>query len=135
MAVELSVANTALALIGAAVAWLFKSSIQYGKDIAVLQNTIEYYIKKSVAGAAVVLDSPNPAPMEIRILLRKQVNGDLDDPAERDKLVAYLAQVIDDPNSPKSEKSAAFTMLNGMEAAKLLNPPKRSYWWPFGKSQ
>lgn len=108
-----------LGLISAAVAWLFKSMIQYGKDLVALQTAFKIYVEGTGKGAARVLDSPNPTPPEIRALLRKYERKELTDP-ERDELKQWLRELKNAPDADKSEKSAAIQLLVSMEAMKAL---------------
>lgn len=107
-------------LIAAAIAWLFKSTIQYGKDLVALQTAFKIYVEGNAKGAARVLDSPNPTPPEMRILLRKYERKELSD-EERIQLKQWLKDLKNAPDADKSERSAAVQLLASMEAMKALS--------------
>lgn len=106
-------------LVAAAIAWLFKSTIQHGKDVVALQTAFRIYVEGTAKGAARVLDSPNPTPPEIRVLLRKYERKELT-VDERAKLKEWLRDLKDAPDADKSERSAAVQLLASMEALKAL---------------
>ena len=108
-----------LGLLATAVAWLFKTVIQQGKDTVALQTAFKYYIESKAQGAAKVLDSPNPTPPELRKLLRRYYEGQSTE-AENKELRQWLRTLIDNPESPKSERSAALDILTAMGTMKLL---------------
>lgn len=100
-------------------AWLVKRSIAQGENYIALRTAFRFYLVQTGKGAAEVLDSPNPTPPDMRLLLRKYVNGSLSEPEERRKLKTWLYEVKDS-NAPKSERSAAIQLLAAMEASRLL---------------
>ena len=108
-----------LGLLATAVAWLFKTVIQQGKDTVALQTAFKYYIESRAQGAAKVLDSPNPTPPEMRQLLKRYREGTATE-AENKELRQWLKTLIDNPTSPKSERSAALDILAAMGTLKLL---------------
>lgn len=57
-----------LGLIATAIGWLFKSVIQLGKDVIAIQTAFKFYVDNKAKGAAMVLDSPNPTPEDMRKL-------------------------------------------------------------------
>jgi hypothetical protein len=113
-----------LGLLATAVAWLFKTVIQQGKDTVALQTAFKFYMESKAQGAAKVLDSPNPTPPEIRVLLRRYYNGESTE-TENKELRAWLKTMIDDPSCPKSERSAAMDILAAMKSISML--PKRGW--------
>lgn len=137
---DIKIADAVLGLIAMAVAWLFKQAIESGKERVGLQKDVErlqkelndtqkdlnhmerafqHYLERTGKGAAMVLDSPNPTPPEIRILLKKHVDGSLS-AEERQCLISYLRRLKDDTNVSKSERSAAFQLLAAMETMKMI---------------
>lgn len=108
-----------LGLLSAAVAWLFKTVIQYGRDLVALQTAFKIYLEGTAKGAAKVLDSPNPTPPEIRVLLKKYRRKELDG-EERERLKEFLKELTRSPDADKSERSAAIQLLASMEAMKAL---------------
>jgi hypothetical protein len=108
-----------LGLLATAVAWLFKSVIQQGKDTVALQTAFRYYIESRAQGAAKVLDSPNPTPPEMRQLLRRYYEGKATE-AENEELRHWLKSLIDNPESRRSERSAALDILTAMGTMKIL---------------
>lgn len=108
-----------MGLIAMAIGWLFKTTIQYGKDLVALQTAFKMYVEGTAKGAARVLDSPNPTPPEIRILLRKYERKDLT-ADESAKLREWLKSLKDAPDADKSERSAAVQLLASMEALRAL---------------
>lgn len=122
---EVNITTGIIGLIAAAVAWLFKSVIQMGKDVVRLQEAFKYYLSAQSKGAAMVLDSPNPTPDEVRQLLQKHMAGQSLTDEERERLIGYLRRLRNDPTAPKSERSAAIQLLAAMETIMLI-PPGRS---------
>lgn len=108
-----------MGLIAAAVAWLFKTVIEQGKAQVALKTAVTIYFEGMGKGAAKVLDSPNPTPPEIRVLLRKYERRELDD-SERQRLKQWLRDLKNSPDADKSERSAAVQLLASMEAMKVL---------------
>lgn len=115
-----------LGLIATAVAWLFKSEIQQGKDIVALQTAFKYYLDSKSKGAAMVLDSDNPTPPDMRILLKKYSNNTASK-EEVNELKVWLKGLIESNEASKSERSAALDILSGMGAMKILDGGKRNY--------
>lgn len=58
-----------LGLIAMALGWLFKTVIQLGKDVVAVQTAFKYYLDNKTKGAAMVLDSDNPTPPDVRKFL------------------------------------------------------------------
>jgi hypothetical protein len=85
-----------------------------------IETSLEIYFERTTKGAARVLDSPNPAPMEIRLLLRKYRADELTDEREYQQLLDWLQQMIRDSAAPKSERGAALDLLAGIEARSEL---------------
>ena len=108
-----------LGLLAAAVAWLFKTVIQQGKDVVRIETAFKYYLEEKSKGAAMVLDSPNPTPPDMRILLRKYYAG-MATKAEVDQLKQWLSDFIEDQSVKKSERSAALDILSSIDAIKIL---------------
>lgn len=114
-----------LGLIAMALGWLFKTVIQLGKDVVAVQTAFKYYLDNKTKGAAMVLDSDNPTPPDVRILLKKyyECTASKD---EIDELADWLEAFIKTPGVPKSERSAAIDVLSGMGAIKILERRKPS---------
>ena len=108
-----------LGLFAAAIGWLFKSVIQLRENVVAIQTAFRIYLEGTSKGAARVLDSPNPAPAEMRILLRKYQRRELTDD-ERIQLREWLKELKDAPDAERSERSAAVQLLASMEAMKAL---------------
>ena len=117
---EINVTTAVVGLIAAAVGWLFKTVIQLGKDVVKIQTAFSIYVEGTAKGAARVLDSPNPTPPAIRILLRKYERKELTD-EERGQLKQWLKDLKNAPDADKSERSAAVQLLASMEAMKALS--------------
>jgi hypothetical protein len=107
-----------------AIAWLFKSVIQLGKDVVAIQTAFRIYLEGTSKGAARVLDSPNPTPPQMRVLLRKYERKELTE-EERGDLKQWLRELKNAPDADKSERSAAVQLLASMEAMKALNRGSR----------
>jgi hypothetical protein len=120
---ELNISHVVVGLLATAVAWLFKSHIQQGKDIVGIQTALKIYFEGTAKGAAKVLDSPNPTPPAMRQLLRKYYEHQASE-SECQELKAWLRGVVDDPKSPKSERSAAIDILSAWDAMKILFPAR-----------
>lgn len=112
------------ALIAGAVGWLFKTVIQLGKDVVAIQTAFKFYMETTAKGAAKVLDSPNPTPPEMRVLLRKYRNGEITK-EDKERMRCWLTDLVNDPTCPKSERSAAIDILAAMDTVKLL--PRRRW--------
>lgn len=108
-----------LGLLSAAVAWIFKTVIQTDKEVVALKTAFKIYVEGTAKGAARVLDSPNPTPPEMRVLLRKYERKELTE-TERDELKRWLRDLKNAPDADKSERSAAVQLLASMEAMKAL---------------
>lgn len=115
-----------LGLLATAVAWLFKSVIQLGKDVVSIQTALKIYFEGTAKGAAKVLDSPNPTPDNIRVLLRKYYDNHATD-SEKDELKGWLKNLINDPTASKAERSAAIDILSAMNAMNALFPKRKAY--------
>lgn len=115
-----------IGLLTMAVSWLFKTVIQQGKDITAVQTALKIYFEGTAKGAAKVLDSPNPTPPEMRQLLRKYYEHDANE-EECKELKVWLRGVVDDPKSPKSERSAAIDILAAWDAMKILFPARNKH--------
>jgi hypothetical protein len=109
-----------LGLLTMAVGWLFKTVIQHGKDVAVIQTALKFYFEGTAKGAAKVLDSPNPTPEEVRVLLRRYYRNEATED-ECQELQVWLREMVDDPKYPKSERSAAIDILSAMKAMQILS--------------
>jgi hypothetical protein len=103
----------------AALSWLFKQVIQQGKEHVELRTAFKYYLETQARGAARVLDSPNPTPLEMRLLLQKYVDGQITD-AEQSELVGFLRAMKDDQTIQKSERSAAIQLLASISTLKRI---------------
>lgn len=110
----------ALSVLIALVGWLAKRSVAQGEAIVAIQTAFKIYLEGTSKGAARVLDSPNPAPPEMRTLLRKYQRKELTD-EERGQLRQWLRDLKDAPDAPKSERSAAVQLLASMEAMRALS--------------
>lgn len=111
--------------LAAAIAWLFKTAIQTGKDIVAIQTTLKFYFEYQAKGAAKVLDSDNPTPPEIRPLLKRYYRDEATE-SDKEEIKVWLHCLIEDPKSPKSERSAALDILSAMESIAML--PKRGWF-------
>lgn len=117
-----------LAGLGAAVAWLFKTIIQIGKDIVQLQTAFEYYIENAGKAAAIKLATPNPTPPEIRLLLDKFSRGILQDD-ERQILIDWARAESNDLTEDRDKRSAARQLLAALGSQK--RSPKKRDWLGF----
>lgn len=116
-----------LGLMATALAWLFKSAIQMGKDITRIQTALEFYFENRSKGAAMVLDSPNPTPPEMRVLLKKYYSGTATKP-DVEALKEWLTEMIEDPQVKKSERSAAIDILASLGAMKIMDRGRPHLW-------
>lgn len=123
---EINVTTAVVGLIAAAVGWLFKTVIQLGKDVVKIQTAFSIYVEGTAKGAAKLLDSPNPTPDEMRVLLRKYYQGKATDAEERE-LRAWLRNMVEDPKYPKAERSAAIDILSAFDAMKILGPTRTAH--------
>lgn len=113
-----------------AIGWLFKSSIQYGKDIIRLQTVFEYYIDRQTKDAAIRLEQVNnPTPPEMQELLQKYRYETINQ-EEHGKLVDWLKTLDKNPDADPAERSAALQLLTGMTTVVLFGKSKRK-WWQF----
>lgn len=117
---EINVTTVIVGLISAAVGWLFKTTIQLGKDFVELRTAFKYYLERTSKGAAMVLDSPNPTPPDIRELLRRHVDGAALNGGERERLVTYLKELRSNTTAHKSERNAAIQLLAAMETMRMV---------------
>ena len=101
------------------VGWLSKTVIAQGKELTAVRTAFSCYLEGIGKAAAKVLDSPNPAPPRIRQLLRLYQQDEIDSEGRRE-LREWLQQAASDDHLPKSERNAAFTMLEAMSAIKHL---------------
>ena len=108
-----------LGLLATAVAWLFKTVIQLGKDVVAIQTAFKFYLEQKSKGAAMVLDSPNPTPPDMRVILRRYYAGTATK-EDLKELREWLSSVIEDEAVKKSERSAAIDILSSMNAMKIL---------------
>lgn len=125
MEIHVTVTTAAIGLMAAAIAWLFKTVISHGNRLIAIETALKFYLQSSASGAAKVLDSPNPTPPEIRLLLKKFRDESISR-EEQDKLICYLRGVTRDYSVPKSEQSAAWQMLTSIETLELLHPHERN---------
>lgn len=125
MEVHVTLNTVVIGLITAAVAWLFKTTIQHGNRLIAIETAFKFYLERSAAGAARVLDSPNPTPPEMRDLLKKFRQHEIS-AEEHQQLVDYLRSVTKNPSVPKSEQSAAWQMLTSIETLEMLPPHERN---------
>lgn len=122
----------AAGLLIAMFSWLFKNIIwapiqknigsidELKRKITALEMAMRYYFESVGKGAAAVLDTPNPAPPPMRLLLRKHANGTISED-EREALRAWLKQVRDSPNTDRDERSAAYSLLGALGGIKRLD--------------
>lgn len=100
--------------------WLVTRSFKQENRINLLQQSFEFFIQQSGKGAAVLLNTPNPAPDHIRPLLRKYVNDELTDPEERDILLNWAKELTNDKTKSRDERSLAYTLVGTLGAEKQL---------------
>ena len=115
-------------LLSGLIAWLFKHLLweplqKVIKDVGDLtlnmvavQTSLRYYLDTTGKGAATVLDTPNPTPPQMSVLLKKYKAGTLTD-EEKPVLTEWLRQVIRDPHEV-GKRGAALSLLaaiGGME--------------------
>lgn len=101
-------------------AWLCKKVVTLGEQMVAVQTAIKYYFETTAKGAAIVLDSDNPAPPEIRLLLKKHAEGKLTKNGERQQLMEWLKATYQDESATKSERGTALAMLAAVGALKRL---------------
>jgi hypothetical protein len=124
-----------LAFFGVAVsliAWLCKSQIQTGKDVAAIQTTIKYYIERQTQDAARRLDVANPAPADIRALVQKHIRGRELTETENQILTTWLrwTGTGQNPEADGAERSAALQLLTGIRTLDQMAKRKKR-WWQF----
>lgn len=119
--------SSVIGLIALAIGWLFKNSIQYGKDITRLQTVFEFYIGRQTKDAAIRLETVNnPTPPEMQLLLQKYRN-DVITKEELGQLVDWLKTLDKNPDADPAERSAALQLLTGMLTVSLLDKPKKKW--------
>lgn len=130
--IETPYALVGLTLISGILAWIIKNVFwgplqtakedisKLGKDMIAIQSAIKYYFETTAKGAAMVLDSDNPAPPEIRALLQKHAKGNLTENGERQQLMAWLRKTYKDEKAVKGERATALAMLAAVGALKRL---------------
>lgn len=109
-----------LSLLTGVAAWLVKRSVSQGEALVALQTAFKFYLDNKTKGAAMVLDSPNPTPDKMRVLLKKYYEGEATK-AEIKELAEWLESLVTAPGIPKSERSAAIDVLAGMGAMRILD--------------
>lgn len=113
--------------LAAVLAWIVKSVIELGKNQVKLQTVVEYYVERQTRDAAIRLETvSNPTPLWAQELLQKYRHGTLGDD-ERQRLVAWMKTLPDDPTADAAERSAALQMLTGIQTLGRLKQRRR--WW------
>lgn len=114
----------ALGIAAGMLAWVFKTTVEQGKDIA----AIKYYIEHRTMDAAAVLNTPNPTPQDIKVLLKKHNQRKDMTEGERQDLYEWLKMMTKSTDTAK--RGAAMQMITGLETLPLMSKAKR-WWWPF----
>jgi hypothetical protein len=112
--------------IAALIAWLCKTVVEQGKDIA----AIKYYIERRTKDAATELNTKNPTAREMQELLEKYTHDEPLTDLERRELVNWLRTVA---RSESSKRGAAMQLLTGLETKQRMN--KLTRWWPFSRTR
>ena len=94
-------------------------SEQFGKDITELRTALRFYFERISIGSAKVLDTENPTPPALRLLLRKYRLKQLTDDDKR-QMIKMLGRFVDDNATPQSERSAANSFLASVCAMDML---------------
>jgi hypothetical protein len=110
-----------LGLLATAVAWIFKTVIQQGKDVARLQAAFTFYLDTRGRGAALLLDAPNPIPPEIRTLIHKNAQGQTLSASEYADLTGFLRKMIVDDKADRGRRAAALEILSGMGTMDIVH--------------
>ncbi len=104
--------------------WLVKRSFDQEKKHDLLQQAFKFYIENAGKGAAILLNTPNPAPDHIRPLLDNYVREKLT-PSEREILLKWAREVAQDNNAPRDERGIAFQLVATLGAEKRI-PDERN---------
>ena len=102
------------------VAYVLKQLVSQGNRITAIEASIETASK----GAAMILNSANPAPPEIRNLLRIHSREKLTED-QRNQLMAWLRAHIDDQTAPRDERGVSLQLLGGLDVVARRSRP----WW------
>jgi hypothetical protein len=105
-------------------AWLAKRSIAHGEAIVKIEAALEYYFETKAKAAARVLDSPNPTPLEMRLLFRKYTEGRITE-TEKNELREWLKRLLKDPGTPKDEYLMAMDFVSATGALKRMKLHER----------
>lgn len=109
-----------LALIVSLQIWLVKRSFAQENSFNLLKQAVTFYIDSAGKGAAILLNTPNPAPTHIRPLLEKFSRGKLDKLEERQMLMDWAKTVAIDPNCPNDERGIAYQLAGAIGALKRI---------------
>jgi LAS superfamily LD-carboxypeptidase LdcB len=125
-----TIINAFIGLLALAVTWLFKQVIQHGNDVTGLKKDVDHFnltlklhLEIMAKGAAKTLDSPNPTPEYIRVLLRKFYDDrrpDLNELEERE-LRKWAESLLNDPQADKEEKGLALLLYSGLTTIKRMD--------------
>lgn len=100
--------------------WLIKRSFTQEKNHDLLKQAVAFYVENAGKGAAILLNTPNPAPEHIRPLLVKFSHGQLVDVEERQILLDWARSVAIDLKAPRSERGIAYTLVAAIGALKRM---------------
>lgn len=104
--------------------WLTKRSFAQETSHKLLQQAVAFYIENAGKGAAILLNTPNPAPEHIRPLLSKFTHGQLKDPDERQQLLEWAKTAASDRESPRDERGIAYGLVGALGALKKMSECK-----------
>lgn len=100
--------------------WLVKRSFTQENSHDLLKQAVKFYIENAGKGAAMLLNTPNPAPEHIRPLLSKFVRGQLIDPNDRLALREWAEKVTEDKNASRDERGLAFGLVGALGAREQI---------------
>lgn len=104
--------------------WLVKRSFDQEKKHDLLKQAVAFYIENAGKGAAILLNTPNPAPEHIRPLLVKFSHGRLDDFEEIQTLLNWARGLALDTTAPRDERGIAYALVAAIGALKRLPDSK-----------
>lgn len=115
--------------------WLVVRSFQAETRFELLKQAFEFYVENAGKGAAVILNRPNPVPVNIQPLLRSHIEGKLKDPEQRQTLLDWARSVAlskekDATQEQRDRRGVAFALVAAIGAVKRLPTDKRpKLWW------
>lgn len=92
------------------IGWLCNKTVKSGNDIVGLQVALKYYFDNAGKGAALLLNTPNPAPPHIRPLLDRYVKGKLEE-EDKKTLFEWACSLAEDVKADREERGIAYQLV------------------------